>query len=116
MQGLRAELAAQNTSVLAVMPGAVDTDMSKDFPPPKMPPQDVASAALDALENGDEEIYPGKWHPVSVNDLPLIRKELKKNLPVTYQVSHSKRLSGDNKIINYHVILVNVLTTKYFLS
>ncbi len=58
-QGVRAELAAQSTAVVAVMPGAVDTDMSKDFPPPKMAPADVASAALDGLENGDEEVYPG---------------------------------------------------------
>ncbi|MBX2869336.1 MAG: SDR family oxidoreductase [Acidiferrobacterales bacterium] len=60
VQGVRAELAAQNTAVVAVMPGAVDTDMSKDFPPPKMAPADVVSAALDGLEEGLEEIYPGE--------------------------------------------------------
>jgi len=59
VQGLRAELDGQGTAVIAVMPGAVDTDMSRDFPPPKMPPADVVTAALDAVENGDEEIYPG---------------------------------------------------------
>ncbi len=58
-QGVRAELAAQGTHVLAVMPGAVDTDMSRDFPPPKMPPADVVEHALDALEAGEEDIYPG---------------------------------------------------------
>ncbi len=58
-QGVRAELAGQGTGVLAVMPGAVDTDMSRDFPPPKMPPADVAERSLDALENGEEEVYPG---------------------------------------------------------
>ncbi|MEM7258785.1 MAG: SDR family NAD(P)-dependent oxidoreductase, partial [Pseudomonadota bacterium] len=41
VQGLRAELDGQGTAVVAVMPGAVDTDMSKDFPPPKMPPAEV---------------------------------------------------------------------------
>jgi len=59
VQGVRAELDGQGTAVIAVMPGAVDTDMSKDFPPPKMPPSEVAAASLDGLENGDEEIYPG---------------------------------------------------------
>lgn len=59
VQGLRAELDGQGTAVIAVMPGAVDTDMSKDFPPPKMPPADVATATLDGMENGDEEVYPG---------------------------------------------------------
>ncbi len=85
VQGLRAELAAQNTSVLAVMPGAVDTDMSKDFPPPKMPPQDVVTAALDALENGDEEIYPGDMAGgVSqglVADPKAVEKEFARYLP-----------------------------------
>jgi NAD(P)-dependent dehydrogenase (short-subunit alcohol dehydrogenase family) len=57
--GVRAELAKQGTQVVAVMPGAVDTDMSRDFPPPKMPPRDVAEAALAGLEGGAEEVYPG---------------------------------------------------------
>jgi NAD(P)-dependent dehydrogenase (short-subunit alcohol dehydrogenase family) len=58
-QGVRAQLAPQGTVVLAVMPGAVDTDMTKDFPPPKMDPADVASAVMDAIEAGLEEVYPG---------------------------------------------------------
>ena len=59
-QAVRAELKAQGTKVFAVMPGAVDTDMSKDFPPPKLDPADVVRAALNGLETGDEEdIYPG---------------------------------------------------------
>jgi peptide/nickel transport system ATP-binding protein len=58
-QGVRAELAKQGTQVIAVMPGAVDTDMSRDFPPPKMPPREVADAALAALEQGLDEVYPG---------------------------------------------------------
>jgi short-subunit dehydrogenase len=58
-QGVRAELAKQGTTVIAVMPGAVDTDMSRDFPPPKMPPREVADAALAALERGHEDVYPG---------------------------------------------------------
>jgi len=57
--GLRAELAQQGTPVVGVMPGAVDTDMSRNFPPPKMPPRDVAEAALTALEQGLDEVYPG---------------------------------------------------------
>ena len=58
-EGVRAELAAQNTTVIAVMPGAVDTQMTKDFPPPKMPPKEVAQAVMEAIETGTEEIYPG---------------------------------------------------------
>jgi NAD(P)-dependent dehydrogenase (short-subunit alcohol dehydrogenase family) len=58
-QGVRAELAQQGTKVLAIMPGAVDTDMTRDFPPPKMAPIDVVHAALAALEQDLEEAYPG---------------------------------------------------------
>ncbi len=58
-QGVRAELAAQGTLVVGVAPGAVDTDMAKDFPPPKMAPADVVTAALDAVEAGLEDVYPG---------------------------------------------------------
>ncbi len=58
-QGVRAELAAQGTAVVAVMPGAVDTDMTAGVDIPKMQPVEVVSAALDALEAGIEDVYPG---------------------------------------------------------
>lgn len=85
VQGVRAELAAQNTAVVAVMPGAVDTDMSKDFPPPKMAPQDVVNAALDGLEEGLEEIYPGEMasglNQGLAADAKAVEKELAGYLP-----------------------------------
>jgi NAD(P)-dependent dehydrogenase (short-subunit alcohol dehydrogenase family) len=59
-QGVRAELAAQGTLVVAVMPGTVDTHMSKDYPPPKVSPTEVAISALQAVVDGVEEIYPGE--------------------------------------------------------
>ena len=59
-QGVRAELAKQGTQVIGVMPGACDTDMERDFPGHKENPFDVALAALDALERGDEDVYPGQ--------------------------------------------------------
>lgn len=58
-QGIRAEWQNDNIQVLAVMPGAIDTDMSREFPPPKEDPMDVVNAALDALETGEWECYPG---------------------------------------------------------
>jgi NAD(P)-dependent dehydrogenase (short-subunit alcohol dehydrogenase family) len=57
--GVRAQLAEQGTLVIAVMPGAVDTDMARDMPPPKMPPSEVANAVMDAIEARREEVYPG---------------------------------------------------------
>lgn len=59
-QGVRAELAGQGTLVVAVMPGAVDTRLTKDFEGPKMDPRDVALESLQAIENETEEIYPGE--------------------------------------------------------
>ena len=59
-EGVRAELDASNTLVIAVMPGAVDTDMSRDFPPPKMPAAQVAKAVLDGIVEGQEELFPGE--------------------------------------------------------
>jgi len=59
-QGVRAELAAQGTHVLGVMPGFVDTDMAARVTAPKIPPSEVVQATIGALAAGDEEIYPGE--------------------------------------------------------
>lgn len=57
-QGLRALLAAQNTKVLGVYPGPVDTDMARELTMDKSSPADVATAILDGIEAGTEEIFP----------------------------------------------------------
>ena len=84
-QGVRAELAAQNTTVIAVMPGAVDTQMTKDFPPPKMPPKEVGQAVMEAVETGTEEIYPGDMasglSQGLANDPKAVEKKLAAFLP-----------------------------------
>ncbi|GAB4382198.1 MAG: SDR family oxidoreductase [Elainellaceae cyanobacterium] len=59
-QGIRAELASQKTLVVGVMPGTVDTKMSKDFPPPKVAPEEVVRAALQAVIDEVEDVYPGE--------------------------------------------------------
>lgn len=59
-QGVRAELASQQTTVIGVMPGAVDTDMAKEFEGPKEKPLDVAEAAIKAVEDGVEDVFPGE--------------------------------------------------------
>jgi short-subunit dehydrogenase len=84
-EGVRAELAAQGTRVLAVMTGAVDTDMSRDFQGPKSAPAEVAQAVLAALANGDEEVYVGEM-PAWINGALLqdgkgLERELAKYLP-----------------------------------
>jgi len=57
-QSLRALLAARGVSVHAVMPGPIDTDMIRDLPIPKTPPESVAQVIFDGVENDEEEIFP----------------------------------------------------------
>ena len=57
-QSLRALLAARGVSVLAVMPGPIDTDMVRGLDIPKTPAADVARGTLDGVERGEEEIFP----------------------------------------------------------
>lgn len=84
-QGVRAELAGQGTLVVGVMPGAVDTDMSREFPPPKLPPQDVAQAVLAAVGAGTEDVYPGDMASGVAaglaNDAKQVEKEFAQYLP-----------------------------------
>jgi NAD(P)-dependent dehydrogenase (short-subunit alcohol dehydrogenase family) len=57
---IRAELAAQGTLVVAVMPGTVDTTLAKDWPDPKVSPAEVARVALQAVLENTEDAYPGE--------------------------------------------------------
>jgi NAD(P)-dependent dehydrogenase (short-subunit alcohol dehydrogenase family) len=57
-QAARILLGAQGTSVFGVYAGPVDTDMSRELAFPKTPPRDVASAILDGIEAGQEDIFP----------------------------------------------------------
>jgi NAD(P)-dependent dehydrogenase (short-subunit alcohol dehydrogenase family) len=57
-QALRAQLADRPITVHGVFPGAVDTDMIRDLPIPKASPADVATAILDGVEAGAENIFP----------------------------------------------------------
>ncbi len=84
-EGVRAELAARGTLVMAVMTGAVDTDMSRDFQGPKSSTADVAKAVLAGLEKGDEEVYLGDmaaWiNDAMTKDPKGLERELAKYLP-----------------------------------
>jgi NAD(P)-dependent dehydrogenase (short-subunit alcohol dehydrogenase family) len=57
-QSLRAALARHGVSVHAALPGPVDTDMGPRIDIPKASPESVAQAILDAVANGDEDIFP----------------------------------------------------------
>jgi NAD(P)-dependent dehydrogenase (short-subunit alcohol dehydrogenase family) len=57
-QSLRVLLAAQGVRVHAVLPGPVDTDMLQGVDIPKASPESVARAVFDAIDNGEEDIFP----------------------------------------------------------
>jgi short-subunit dehydrogenase len=57
-QSLRALLKRQGVSVHAVMPGSIDTDMTRGFDFPKVSPESVAAGIFDGLEKGEEDIFP----------------------------------------------------------
>lgn len=59
-QSVRAELQAQGTRVIGVMPGFVDTDMASGVNAPKIQPSDVVSATFDALLTDQDDVYPGE--------------------------------------------------------
>ena len=57
-QSLRALLAGRGVRVHAVLTGPTDTDMVRDLDIPKASPQSVARAIFDAVDRGEEDIFP----------------------------------------------------------
>ena len=57
-QSLRMLLAVQGVRVHAALTGPVDTDMVRDLDIPKATPQSVAQGIFDAVEKGEEDIFP----------------------------------------------------------
>ncbi len=84
-QGTRAELAAQDTKVIGVYPGPVDTDMAANFPMDKTPPTTVAQNILAAVESGNEDVYPDpasqELHGGLLNDPKAVEKQIGEMLP-----------------------------------
>jgi NAD(P)-dependent dehydrogenase (short-subunit alcohol dehydrogenase family) len=76
-QSLRALLAGQGVKVHIVLPGPVDTEMSRGLEVPKASPESVARAIFDGVEKGDEDIFPdpmseslaGSWRSGAVKAL-----------------------------------------------
>jgi NAD(P)-dependent dehydrogenase (short-subunit alcohol dehydrogenase family) len=57
-QSLRALLAPSGVSVHAVLAGPINTEMSRGFPVPKASTESVARAIFDAVQAGEDDIFP----------------------------------------------------------
>ena len=57
-QGLRADLADSNISVLGVYPGPIDTRMAEGFEMDKPAPEQVAIKSFECLSNGKTDVFP----------------------------------------------------------
>jgi NAD(P)-dependent dehydrogenase (short-subunit alcohol dehydrogenase family) len=55
---LRAAYAAQGVMFHAVLAGPIDTDMTRELKIPKTTPEAAAQAIFDAVEKGEEDIFP----------------------------------------------------------
>lgn len=58
-QAARAELAPWGIRVCGMFPGTVDTKATRDSPPPKLAPAQVAAAVVKSIRDGIEDHYPG---------------------------------------------------------
>jgi NAD(P)-dependent dehydrogenase (short-subunit alcohol dehydrogenase family) len=59
-QCLRAEMRAGGVRVINVFPGPIDDEWNQTLPPPKLTPDALAKAIVNALKDGVEDIYPGE--------------------------------------------------------
>lgn len=50
-QALRGDLAVKGVRVITVLPGAIDTDMNRDYHGPKTPARQIAAGVLNAIES-----------------------------------------------------------------
>lgn len=59
-QCLRAEMRPAGIRVINVFPGPIDDEWNQNMPPPKVAPAAIASAIVNALKQGIEDVYPGE--------------------------------------------------------
>lgn len=77
-QALRAELAKQDTLVIGVYPGPIDTDMAKNLPFDKASPDSVATQVFDALATGEEDVFPDSFAVEFIKQLRIDAKAVEK--------------------------------------
>ncbi|MCI0486399.1 MAG: SDR family NAD(P)-dependent oxidoreductase [Blastocatellia bacterium] len=68
-QAMRGDLAPAGVRVISVLPGTLDTDMSRGFDIPKMPPLAAAEEILEAIRREDREVAIGDEARKLLSDL-----------------------------------------------
>lgn len=58
-QCLRAQMQPSGIRVINVFPGPLDNAPNRDLPPPKLTPEALAKAVIEALRHSVEDVYPG---------------------------------------------------------
>jgi NAD(P)-dependent dehydrogenase (short-subunit alcohol dehydrogenase family)/uncharacterized OB-fold protein len=58
-QCLRAEMRPGGVRVINIFPGPIDDEWNQMLPPPKLAPETLARAVVNALKDGVEDVYPG---------------------------------------------------------
>jgi len=58
-QCLRAEMRPGGVRVINIFPGPIDDEWNQMLPPPKLAPEALARAVVNALKDGVEDVYPG---------------------------------------------------------
>jgi NAD(P)-dependent dehydrogenase (short-subunit alcohol dehydrogenase family) len=97
-QSLRALLAGRGVSVHIVLPGPIDTEMTRDLDIPKASAESTARAILDGVERGDEDIFPDPmsgaiaegWRNSAVKALERQFAAYVQETPVKSQASHGR--------------------------
>jgi short-subunit dehydrogenase len=80
-QSLRALVAGQAVRVHAVLLGPVNTDMTRGSEVPMASPQSVALAIFDAVDNGEEEVFPDPASaPIAADWRDSVIKRLERQL------------------------------------
>jgi len=77
-QAIRAEMSLQEIHVLEVLPGPLDTNMTKGREMEKANPKDVANEIYLAIKNNEEEVYPDTFSKMIKNNLDKDAKALEK--------------------------------------
>jgi len=84
-QGVRAELSAQGTQVIGVFPGPIDTDMAKGIEIDKASPDEIALGTLNAVENGQEDVFIDQmavqFHKDYLSDAKSVERQIGEMLP-----------------------------------